>query len=110
MVLLEPQLLHSAYLSVFFFSPHLSRTSPLSRDVTHSDTTDRIDALTKKLVERLRPFVEAKTPGEKDDPETLVYEERTRKEAEDLKYESFGVEVSFPPDPSALTNSRYDIT
>ncbi|EIN09571.1 DnaJ-domain-containing protein [Punctularia strigosozonata HHB-11173 SS5] len=54
---------------------------------------DRVDMLTKKLVERLRPFVEAKHPGEKDDPETRAFEEKMRREAEDLKLESFGVEL-----------------
>ena len=49
--------------------------------------------LTKKLVDRLRPFVEAKHPGDKDDPETKAFEARMRREADDLKLESFGVEL-----------------
>ena len=53
----------------------------------------RIADLTAKLKERLRPFVYAAHPGEKDDPETQAWEERMRKEADDLKLESFGVEV-----------------
>ncbi|KAG9052225.1 hypothetical protein FS842_010295 [Serendipita sp. 407] len=53
----------------------------------------RIDDLTTKLKERLRPFVEAETPGGKDDPETRAWEEKMRREAEDLKLESFGVEL-----------------
>ncbi|KAA1469042.1 DnaJ-domain-containing protein [Dentipellis sp. KUC8613] len=53
----------------------------------------RVAMLTAKLVERLRPFVEAKRPGDKDDPETRAFEERMRREAEDLKLESFGVEL-----------------
>lgn len=56
---------------------------------------ERVAMLTTKMAERLRPFVEAKQPGEKDDPETLVFEMRMKREAEDLKLESFGVEVSF---------------
>jgi hypothetical protein len=53
----------------------------------------RIQALKTKLVERLRPFVEAKNPGGLDDPETKAFEAKIRREAEDLKLESFGVEL-----------------
>jgi curved DNA-binding protein CbpA len=53
----------------------------------------RIAALTAKLVERLRPFVEAERPGAADDAETLAFERKMRREAEDLKLESFGVEL-----------------
>lgn len=54
---------------------------------------ERVKILTTKLLERLRPFVEAKHPGEKDDPETRTFQEKVTLEAEDLKLESFGVEV-----------------
>ncbi len=54
---------------------------------------ERIESLHKKLIDRLRPFVEAKNPGAQDDPETKSFEERIRREADDLKLESFGVEV-----------------
>jgi len=54
---------------------------------------ERIKALTSKLMERLRPFVEAKNPGDKDDPETIAFQEKMRREAEDLKLESFGLEL-----------------
>ncbi|TFK29661.1 DnaJ-domain-containing protein [Coprinopsis marcescibilis] len=54
---------------------------------------ERVADLTKKLVERLRPFVEAKDPGGKGDLETQTFEAKMRKEAEDLKLESFGVEL-----------------
>lgn len=54
---------------------------------------ERVADLTRKLIERLRPFVEAKDPGGKDDPETRAFEVRMKKEADDLKLESFGVEV-----------------
>lgn len=54
---------------------------------------ERIAVLTQKLIEKLRPIVEAKNPDDKDDPETLAFEHRMRREAEDLKLESFGVEV-----------------
>ncbi|KAI0730633.1 X-domain of DnaJ-containing-domain-containing protein [Earliella scabrosa] len=54
---------------------------------------ERVDTLVKKLVDRLRPFVEAKHPGEKDDPETVAFERKMRREADDMKLESFGVEL-----------------
>lgn len=54
---------------------------------------ERIDTLNKKLIERLRPFVEAKHPGAKDDPETVAFENKIRREADDMKLESFGVEL-----------------
>lgn len=55
----------------------------------------RVETLRVKLIERLRPFIEAKHPGDKDDPETQAFEARMKREADDLKLESFGVEVSF---------------
>ncbi|KAF5350280.1 hypothetical protein D9758_007804 [Tetrapyrgos nigripes] len=54
---------------------------------------ERVATLTKKLIDRLRPFVDAKHPGDKDDPETLAFEARMKREVEDLKLESFGVEL-----------------
>src|SRR6266852_376789 len=53
----------------------------------------RVRMLTEKLVERLRPFVEAKIPGGAGDEETAAWEARIRREADDLKLESFGVEL-----------------
>jgi alpha-ketoglutarate-dependent taurine dioxygenase len=53
----------------------------------------RVAMLTEKMIERLRPFVEAKDPGGKDDPETKIFEDKMKREVEDLKLESFGVEV-----------------
>lgn len=53
----------------------------------------RIADLTQKLIDRLRPFVEAKQPGNKEDPETIAFETRIKREADDLKLESFGVEL-----------------
>lgn len=53
----------------------------------------RVEQLAAKLIERLRPFVDAAKPGEKDDPETQAFETRMRLEADDLKLESFGVEL-----------------
>ncbi|MBW0498187.1 hypothetical protein O181_037902 [Austropuccinia psidii MF-1] len=57
------------------------------------DTVNRVNDLTKKLLERIRPFVEAARPGEKDDPETERFAQGIKVEAEDLKLESFGVEL-----------------
>ncbi|KXN92425.1 hypothetical protein AN958_07043 [Leucoagaricus sp. SymC.cos] len=54
---------------------------------------DRIKTLTAKLIERLRPYVEAKDPGSPNDPETVAWMKKIGKEAEDLKLESFGVEL-----------------
>ncbi|KAH9056749.1 X-domain of DnaJ-containing-domain-containing protein [Lactarius vividus] len=53
----------------------------------------RVRMLTDKLIERLRPFVGAKNPGGPGDPETEAWEARMRREADDLKLESFGVEL-----------------
>ncbi|KAL0577297.1 DnaJ-like protein [Marasmius crinis-equi] len=53
----------------------------------------RVATLTQKMIERLRPFVEARHPGDKDDPETVAFEAKMKQEAEDLKLESFGVEL-----------------
>lgn len=57
------------------------------------DTVNRVNELTKKLLERIRPFVEAAKPGEKGDSETERFTESIKTEAEDLKLESFGVEL-----------------
>ncbi|KAI6041240.1 X-domain of DnaJ-containing-domain-containing protein [Pisolithus marmoratus] len=54
---------------------------------------ERVKSLTAKLIERLRPLVEAKHPGDPDDPETKIFQEKVKLEAEDLKLESFGVEL-----------------
>lgn len=53
----------------------------------------RIKDLTEKLKDRIRPFCSAKNPGDKDDSETQLFEKKMRQEAEDLKLESFGVEL-----------------
>jgi len=54
---------------------------------------ERVKTLTAKLIERLRPYVEAKNPGDPSDPETVSWMKKIGKEAEDLKLESFGVEL-----------------
>ena len=47
--------------------------------------------LTEKLFECLRPFVEVKNPGGAGNEETAAWETRMHHEADDLKFESFGV-------------------
>jgi len=54
---------------------------------------ERVDALTKQLIERLRPFVDAERPGVGDDAETRKFHDIMKREAEDMKLESFGVEL-----------------
>jgi len=54
---------------------------------------ERVAMLTKKMIERLRPFVEAKDPGGNDDLESAAFAEKMKREVEDLKLESFGVEL-----------------
>ncbi|KAH7335168.1 X-domain of DnaJ-containing-domain-containing protein [Rhizoctonia solani] len=54
---------------------------------------DRIKSLTDKLKERIRPFITAKNPNETNDPEVKAWLGKIRTEAEDLKLESFGVEL-----------------
>lgn len=53
----------------------------------------RINELTEKLKDRIRPFVTSKNPGDVNDSETQLFEKKMRQEAEDLKLESFGVEL-----------------
>ena len=57
-------------------------------------TNGRVEKLKEKMIQRIRPFVEAKHPGDINDPETKAFEAKIREEAEDLKLESFGIEVS----------------
>ncbi|EST05466.1 DnaJ [Kalmanozyma brasiliensis GHG001] len=53
----------------------------------------RVEELSEKLKERIRPFVDARKPGDKDDSQTQIFERKMKEEAEDLKLESFGVEL-----------------
>ena len=55
----------------------------------------RVKTLTNKLIERIRPFVDAEHPGDPNDPETIAFQKKIQLEADDLKLESFGVEVYF---------------
>lgn len=78
----------------------------------HEARMKRVKDLREKLLERyvvtqlyivlsiqlnqkfsIRPLVDAKHPGDPNDPETKIFEEKIKREAEDLKLESFGVEV-----------------
>ena len=62
--------------------------------------------LTEKLKDRIRPFVDARNPGAADDAETQVFLSRMREEAEDLKLESFGVELLHTIGAVYLTKSN----
>lgn len=66
----------------------------------------RIADLTEKLKDRIRPFVDARNPGAEDDAETQVFLKRMREEAEDLKLESFGVELLHTIGAVYLTKSN----
>ncbi|KAG0143830.1 hypothetical protein CROQUDRAFT_95774 [Cronartium quercuum f. sp. fusiforme G11] len=57
------------------------------------DTANRVNELTRRLLERIRPFVEADKPDDPNDPEISRFVNSIRTEAEDLKLESFGVEL-----------------
>lgn len=59
----------------------------------HEARVKRVKHLQEKLLERIRPLVNAKHPGDPNDPETKIFEEKLKREAEDLKLESFGVEL-----------------
>lgn len=68
----------------------------------------RVVVLAEKLLERIRPFVEAQKPGDPDDAETKAFISKMEKEAEDLKLESFGIEVCqvcFLGAPSKIPNT-----
>ncbi|KAH8093219.1 DnaJ-domain-containing protein [Cristinia sonorae] len=62
-------------------------------DERRENMKQRVETLKAKLIERIRPFVEAKHPGDKDDPETKAFQAKMKREADDLKLESFGVEL-----------------
>ena len=44
-----------------------------------------IETVSKQLIEGLRPFAEARNPGDGNDPGTLAFQDRMRSEAEGLK-------------------------
>ncbi|GAA94860.1 uncharacterized protein L969DRAFT_90757 [Mixia osmundae IAM 14324] len=58
------------------------------------EQTERIQTLTSKLKDRVRPYVDASShPSETTDPETEAWLKRIRQEADDMKMESFGIEL-----------------
>ena len=64
----------------------------------------------EKLIQRIRPFVNAKHPGDINDAETKAFEARIRTEAEDLKLESFGIEVSMQMSKAAHVQLLHTIS
>lgn len=58
---------------------------------SYEEKRKRVETLAQKLRDRVRPLVEARNPGDKDDPETRRFAERMQEEARDLAMESFGV-------------------
>ena len=64
---------------------------------SYEEKRKRIETLAAKLRDRVRGFVEATNPGEKDDAETKRWAERIREESHDLALESFGVGQSLLP-------------
>ncbi|KAL4244398.1 Peroxisomal Protein Import DnaJ [Abortiporus biennis] len=74
-------------------SPEQKKKLQELEDERRKNMEERVETLRKKLIDRLRPFVEAKHPGDKDDPETKAFEAKMKREADDLKLESFGVEL-----------------
>ncbi|KAL5492108.1 CAJ1_2 [Sanghuangporus weigelae] len=54
---------------------------------------ERVKILTQKLIDRVRPFIDAERPGDPNDPETIAFTKKIQLEADDLKLESFGVEL-----------------
>lgn len=53
----------------------------------------RIADLTEKLKDRIRQYVDSRDPGGAEDGETQLFIKKMKTEAEDLKLESFGVEL-----------------
>ncbi|GAA6000932.1 hypothetical protein JCM5350_001523 [Sporobolomyces pararoseus] len=60
---------------------------------SYEEKRKRIETLSNKLRDRVRPFVEATKPGDKDDQETKRWGEKIRQESLDLAMESFGIEL-----------------
>ncbi|TIB69142.1 hypothetical protein E3P77_00698 [Wallemia ichthyophaga] len=60
---------------------------------TEKEKEERVKYLTECMKDRLRVFVEARNPGSENDPETKRFQDGIKREAEDLKLESFGIEL-----------------
>lgn len=58
---------------------------------SYEEKRKRIQVLSEKLRDRVRGFVEATNPGDKDDQETKRWAEKIREQSHDLALESFGV-------------------
>lgn len=54
---------------------------------------ERVEALVGKLIDRIRPFLDVKNPQDLNDPEIRTFMGKMQHEAEDLKLESFGIEL-----------------
>lgn len=70
---------------------------------------ERIHVLTNKLKDRIRPFVQSANPGDPSDPECKKWEERMREEIDDLKGESFGLELCRLIGQIVSSKSRIDL-
>jgi hypothetical protein len=68
-----------------------------SRPKITTEQRQKLEVLEKEKREqeekRIVELTEAKNPGDKDDSETKIWAKKMREEAEDLKLESFGVEL-----------------
>jgi curved DNA-binding protein CbpA len=62
-------------------------------DERRKNEVERIQQLTNKLKDRVRPFVTATNPGDSNSDEYKRWEQRMRDEVEDLKGQSFGYEL-----------------
>jgi hypothetical protein len=60
----------------------------------HRAEQKKVVELSSKLRERLRPYVESEYAGDSDDPATVAFINKVKGEAEKLKKERFGAEVS----------------
>ncbi|KAG8843568.1 hypothetical protein FRB96_003893 [Tulasnella sp. 330] len=74
-------------------SPEEKKRFEIEEARRRKERQERVDILSKKLIERIRPFVEAVNPGIATDPETIAFTEAIKQEAEHLKLESFGIEL-----------------
>lgn len=62
-------------------------------DERRKNEQERIQVLTNKLKDRVRPFVTATNPGDSAADEYKRWEQKIREEVEDLKGQSFGYEL-----------------
>ena len=62
-------------------------------DDRRKNEIERIQQLTEKLRERLRPFVQSANPGDMNDVECQRWQKRMEEEIDDLKGQSFGIEL-----------------